>query len=360
MQKTQRIVGIDIARALAIVGMIIVNFKMVIGSQGDGWLVWVVDFFSGKAAALFVVLAGVGIALMTRTGRLTMDAKTINRDRIKLMKRSLLLFVVGLSYMPIWPADILHFYGVYMLFTIPFLYTVNRRVLFSAVAIIMMYPILMWIFEYDIGWDFETLAYHGFWSFDGFMRNLFFNGFHPVFPWVSFMLVGLWMGRQELHEAKVVKKLLFQGVTTFILLWMLSKILLLLTISNDPIENEQLSFILGMSPMPPLPIYMLAGSALSVSVISLCILMGRLFEKHKMLVYLMNYGRMALTIYVLHVVVGMGLIIVYDESMVGNYSLNFTFLYALIFNFIGIVFSNVWLQYYKIGPLEWLFKKIVG
>jgi uncharacterized membrane protein YeiB len=34
----QRLIGIDVARALAIIGMIIVNFKVVFGSKGSEWL----------------------------------------------------------------------------------------------------------------------------------------------------------------------------------------------------------------------------------------------------------------------------------------------------------------------------------
>ncbi|MEL6625785.1 MAG: heparan-alpha-glucosaminide N-acetyltransferase domain-containing protein, partial [Bacteroidota bacterium] len=64
---TKRIIGIDVARALAVIGMIIVNFKVVLGEKGESWLKPFANVFFGKAAALFVVLAGVGLALMTNT-----------------------------------------------------------------------------------------------------------------------------------------------------------------------------------------------------------------------------------------------------------------------------------------------------
>jgi len=34
----QRIIGIDVARALAVIGMIIVNFKVVFGEEGLDWV----------------------------------------------------------------------------------------------------------------------------------------------------------------------------------------------------------------------------------------------------------------------------------------------------------------------------------
>ena len=92
-----RINGIDLARALAIFGMIIVNFKMVIGAEGDEQLLSLVNLLSGKAAALFVTLAGVGIALMTRKGFLSHDLTMMHNSRVRLLKRSALLFISGLS-----------------------------------------------------------------------------------------------------------------------------------------------------------------------------------------------------------------------------------------------------------------------
>ena len=53
-------------RALAIVGMIIVNFTLALGQNGNPFLVDLSKLFIGKASALFVVLAGVGITLMTK------------------------------------------------------------------------------------------------------------------------------------------------------------------------------------------------------------------------------------------------------------------------------------------------------
>ena len=34
----KRIIGIDVARALAVIGMIVVNFKIVIGENGLSWV----------------------------------------------------------------------------------------------------------------------------------------------------------------------------------------------------------------------------------------------------------------------------------------------------------------------------------
>lgn len=360
INKSERIVGIDVARAIAVIGMIIVNFKVVLGSEGQGWLLTIADSLSGKAAALFVVLAGVGIALLTKNSYGSKDIKVIHRYRIKLFKRSLLLFLIGLSYMALWPADILHFYGVYMLITLVFVSSSKRMILSVASVIILLYPLMMNFINYDIGWNFETLDYTGFWTLNGFFLNLFYNGFHPVFPWVAFMLIGLWYGRHDLHNPRIVRRLMWKGLAGLIVVLLLSQALLHMSKFLDPIESNGLTALLGFSPMPPLPLYMFAGCFLSISVIGFCILFAKRFESIFLVSWLVRTGRLALTLYVAHVVVGMSLAYAYDETMIGKHSIQFTLLYAIGFSLLSVIFSNVWLNYFKSGPLEWLFKRILG
>ncbi|MCP4873438.1 MAG: DUF1624 domain-containing protein [Proteobacteria bacterium] len=67
--SSDRIEGFDVARAFAVLGMVVVNFKVVLGvSDGEPSLLHTAaSLIDGKAAATFVVLAGVGVSLMTRT-----------------------------------------------------------------------------------------------------------------------------------------------------------------------------------------------------------------------------------------------------------------------------------------------------
>jgi uncharacterized membrane protein YeiB len=201
-----RIIGIDVARALAIFGMILVNFKIVLGEKGWNWVASFAHIFDGKAAATFVVLAGVGLALMTNSALQKNDVTKLKTLRIKIAKRALLLFLIGLSYIAIWPADILHFYGVYMVFILLLLKSSSRTLLFVTFLLIVTYPFLLGFWEYEDGWNFKTLAYPDFWTLEGFIRNLFFNGFHPVIPWAAFMLFGFWFGKQDLNNVHFIKK----------------------------------------------------------------------------------------------------------------------------------------------------------
>ena len=111
-----RLDGLDIARFLAFVGMVIVNFRIVFSGDSDhdfSTLGQLLSLLEGRAAATFVVLAGIGLGLAGM--RATPEQSTFATAIVPL-KRSVFLMVLGLLNMLIFDADILHYYAVYFFF----------------------------------------------------------------------------------------------------------------------------------------------------------------------------------------------------------------------------------------------------
>ena len=115
MEKVQiaptsnRLEGLDLARYVAFVGMVIVNFKIAMGAEsGEGMLNLLTTALEGRAAATFVVLAGIGLGLA--------GLKGLDQTISVTIKRALFLLVIGLLNMTIFDADILHYYAFYFLF----------------------------------------------------------------------------------------------------------------------------------------------------------------------------------------------------------------------------------------------------
>ncbi len=356
----ERIIGIDIARALAVIGMIIVNFKVVLGDKGLSWVKSFASVFDGKAAATFVVLAGVGLALMTNSALNNKDSQKLKTAKIRIAKRALFLFIVGLSYIVIWPADILHFYGIYMLVILLLLKSNEKTILILAIALILLFPLLIGFWNYETGWNFNTLNYLDFWTFNGFFRNLFFNGFHPVIPWTAFMLFGFWFGKQDLKSDQFIKKAFWISSIAFTVIQILSHLLILFLSEGNKQITSELSEIIGTNPMPPLPIYMFNGIAISISIISACIIIGKRLSTNKLLLALNKTGQLALTFYVAHVIIGMGIIETINPEKMGNYPIEFSVAYALAFSLLCVLFATYWLKSRENGPLEWIMKKIIG
>jgi uncharacterized protein len=355
----KRIVGLDVARAFAIIGMIIVNFKVTLGDKGAPWLKTIAGIFDGKAAATFVVLAGVGISLMAKSAIKNQDIEKLQKTKNNLVKRALFLWAIGLIFYIVWPADILHFYGVYIIITALVINSSNRALLGLTASLIIVYPFTMLLISYEQGWNFDNLEYIDFLTIKGFFRNLFLNGFHPVLPWVAFMLFGLWFGRKNLNDVIFIKKALLWSTIAFILIQGLSFLTIELLVDSTTTKAE-LSEIFGTNPMPPLPFYMISGCSISIFIISICILAAKQFESSKIILTLAHTGQLALTFYIAHIVVGIGIITTIYPKELGTYSLAFSIGSALLFSVSCIVFASFWRRKFSGGPLELLMRKITG
>ena len=191
---SERLIGLDIARYLAFVGMVLVNFNIAMSygvQSNEGFFKEFIGQLQGRASATFVVLAGIGLGLSSFKEK----SQTVNI----IVKRSIFLLILGLLNMTIFEGDILHYYAFYFLFGV-FLLPFSNRVLILVIGILNLLFFGMLLFlDYESGWNFEELTYSGFWTIDGFIRNLFFNGFHPVFPWLGFFLLGILLSRALLE-----------------------------------------------------------------------------------------------------------------------------------------------------------------
>lgn len=353
-----RLIGIDVARALAVIGMIIVNFKVVFGEKGESWFKIFAHLFEGKAAATFVVLAGLGLALMSNSAIQNQDKPKIKTAQKRIFKRAIFLFFVGLSYIWIWPADILHFYGIYMLIALLFIQQKPKIIFLGTIFFIFLFPVLLLFLDYENGWNFQTLAYTDFWTLNGFLRNLFFNGFHPVIPWTAFILMGLWLGKQNLYNDKFIQKTFWLSFVFFASIQSTSYLFIQNLSEGNPSAREELSIIFGTNPMPPLPLYLLNGISFAFMLITACIYIVKKNPQNIIFIALQKTGKLALTFYVLHVILGMGAIELLFTTTLGDYSINFSVVYALAFSLFCIGFALIWLKFRKIGPFEWLMRKV--
>lgn len=355
MKTNQRIAGFDFARSLAIFGMILVHFKILMSDGSSAFMKLVGSLLEGRAAAVFVLLAGIGVSLMTAKARESKQPLALRRKQQMLLKRVVLLLILGFAFAIIWPADILHYYGVYMLAAIGFLAVKDRTLLWGAAITTLMFPILLMIFDYEQGWHWETLEYSGFWTLSGQLRNLFFNGFHPFFPWFSFILIGLYLGRLNWRQTENRKKLAVVSA----LLIMLGELpgMILRGFLVQPAANaDDLLYLFGSQPIPPMPFYILSASGVAILVILFSIWICERFSDTRIIKMISVNGQMALTVYVGHVVVGMGLL-----ELSGNLhqqSTIFILAYTFAFYALTVVFSWWWMKRYSRGPLEWLFRRL--
>src|SRR5680860_850504 len=133
--RAARIGGIDAARALAIIGMVMIHF----GPRGDdaeGVLGWLYSLAHGRASILFVVIAGIGVSLL---GRSAQEDATIT-----LLYRSAVLLPLGLALQRLDHGIlvILQYYAVYFGVAALALRLRDRTLLHAAAAVAVAGPVL--------------------------------------------------------------------------------------------------------------------------------------------------------------------------------------------------------------------------
>lgn len=275
-----------------------------------------------------------------------------------LLKRALFLFVVGMIFLPLWPADILHYYGFYLLIATLFLRLNNKILWTSIILIIGAFPLLMMFVDYETGWNWKLNEYIGFWTVSGFFRNLLFNGFHPLLPWVSFVIAGTWMGRQDLSSARKRKTIFWISLIVFVSTQLLSMQLIKSAVSFLEFSVEDATAIFGTQPMPPLPLFMISGISWSFVAITICIAVSEKAKENKYLQVLATTGQLAFTHYIAHIIVGiLSAYLFFGEN---SLSVSQAFLYAGIFCMLLMGFSVLWRKKFKRGPLSLLMRSITG
>ncbi len=342
-----RLHGLDFARFLALLGMVVVNFNVVMVNPLFVTQTGLASLLPGRAAALFVVLAGIGFGLAAQhkpwqdTFRLT-------------LKRSLFLLILGLLNAVVFQADIIHYYAFYFMFGVLLLPLSNRYLVLIICGLILDFVLMAVFFNYDLGWDWINLHYQDFWTLSGFLRNLFFNGWHPIIPWLAFLLFGIILSRLKLQSKPVQIKLLVIGTLLFLLTTWLANNLTNVWRSSD----AELVLLFTTEPIPPMPFYMLSAGALAAAIVGTCLLLEPALSKLRLLTLFNPLGQQTLTWYIAHILLGMGVLEALNK--LGNQTPDQALYAAMVFCGLATLLAYLWSRYFKRGPLETLMRKLSG
>ena len=333
-----RLHGLDLARFFALFGMVVVNFKVASGAVASGAILpAITSAFEGRAAATFVVLAGIGLGLSTKT--------TIKW--LVILKRAGFLLVIGLLNMLIFDADIIHYYAIYFLFAALFLRASLPALIMAIIALNLIALTLLFGLDFDKGWNWETYQYADFWTLPGFVRHLFYNGWHPVFPWLSFLLLGLILAKLDLSAKHIQARLIIWGVSVWGGAEILSAVLQA-WFSGLP----ELGILFQTSPVPAVPLYVIAGAGAASTVIGLCLRLGERLRP------LAITGRQTLSLYFGHIFIGMSLM--QAAGLFEQPPLWKAVVASLLFTLLAVIYANIWARFADRGPIEAIMRRITG
>lgn len=358
---TERVIGFDVARSLAILGMIVVHFSLVGAADRTrpAWLASVLALLDGRASAVFIILAGIGITLMSRKAASSSDSRALWGVRRTLFLRGLFLLLLGYINLTIWSGDILRIYGVSLLFAAVVVTWPDRALLWLAGAFEFVFVVFLLLGDFDRNWDWNTLTYHNLWTPDGIWRNLFFDGFRSVFPWTGMLLYGVWLGRLNLVDTRTNRRVIIAAVGSLIGAEIVSKALVYWSTHSGQASWDvpTARFFFGTESMPALPLFLLSAGGLATAVIALFVRLttkypGRLWSPF------VATGQMALTWYCGHIVIGLGTLVAFDRG--NTESLPVAAALGVSFFLLAVITSLIWKSIVRHGPLEWIMRRIAG
>jgi len=205
-----RVVGLDVARCVALLGMIGTH---TLSSDAPGGSALVHEVAGGRSSALFAILAGVSMALMSGRTR-PEHGSAATRTTARLVLRALLVALIGLllGELDTNVAVILTYYGVLFLLGIPFLRLTWKPLAALAAVWVVLGPVLSHLVRPAL--PEPTYASPSFASLEDpwqLLTELLFTGYYPAVPWLAYLLAGMAVGRLTLSSIKVAAVLAVGG-----------------------------------------------------------------------------------------------------------------------------------------------------
>ncbi|HSP60956.1 MAG TPA: acyltransferase family protein, partial [Ornithinimicrobium sp.] len=285
-----RLVGLDAARGLAIIGMIVVNVGP---TNADTVLERLYLLPFGRASVLFVVVAGLGMGLLLqgRSGRVLWRA---------LIWRVLLLLVLGLGLQTLTQrvSVILSTYALLFLLA-PLLWRLSTRALVLVTGVLLVAgPV--WIVTHDVvspgihaqeGVGLTTPPVEA-------LHSLLVTGPYPLASWTVPFLVGLILARLDLWNAGVLRRLAVWGAVAAVVGFLVADVAY--AALGARADHGWLRLLTGVA-HGQMPLWLVSATGGGVFVVALCLRLCR--RTGRPLHRLGVLGTYALSIYVAHVLV---------------------------------------------------------
>ncbi len=358
----RRIIGLDVTRAVALIGVVVMNYHGYLnGPVGiaaaypgapfgrrlfDPWE----GVLSTRFAATFVLVAGMGVTLLTKRARLSGDPALVAEARFRLLRRGMVLYVGGLLLDEWWPGTILFFYGAYFavaaaLFMLRTRWVITVGVV-SAVsaAVVNLWRVQRAIDGHDTSWlePYDNTP-------RGLVLRTLFGSTHPLLPWLAFLCAGIVFGRSLGRLAEVRWRLAGAGAALVAVTYAINH---LLAGSGGPLRAAALS----TRPFDRGLLYTIGTLGSSVAVFCVVSWAAERTSASWLTQAFQRAGQMTLTLYVAHVLVFKALV---DWSgNIGATGLDTALTFAVWFWALAIAAAAMWHWMFGQGPLERLYRLV--
>ncbi|HYN31408.1 MAG TPA: DUF418 domain-containing protein [Ilumatobacteraceae bacterium] len=363
----ERLSGPDVVRAVALIGVVVMNYHGYLilradGPPGTGWLEDLFDPWDGpmstRFAATFVLVAGVGVTLMTassvgaRALATTADAIALASDRVqamrwRLVRRGLLLYVTGLLLEEIWPGTIIVYYGaMFVVAAAMFTWRSRWLIVVGVAAAIGGSLVRLWRNEQALdGVSTAWLTEPDEGSLRDHVFGVIVNGTHPLLPWLAFLCAGMVLGRL-LRTPWWRSAALGAGLALVGVGWLVS--------SQATTAFEEVA--LSINPLDRGVIY--TASALGTALVAYACVDWLATRYPVATDPLRRAGQMTLSLYIAHVLVFN--LVVDWLGWIEPAGVEVALAFALGFWIVGIAAAVAWQRRLGMGPAERIYRTIGG
>ena len=287
MSNLARFREIDSLRGLAVLLMVMVHAAATWNPHNSAqstWIAYLVAGLGGLAAPLFVTIFGWGLV----RSKYTTNGNIIKATILLLLQLLVNLFSPHL-FDPLTPG-ILSLFALLILIKPLIVNMANNNISFLvfSISIFLIYGLSSFIYNIQgtNDWDFRVSTN----NLTILVSHLFFTGTYPLFPWITFAVVGAFLGSSITEGGKTLPR---NNTTLLLIIIGMSYCLVSLILANEegsiwahPTKGAYLNFF-------PANIGFMIGSMTGVLIFWLII--------QELQISLFEYcGRLSLTIYVLH------------------------------------------------------------
>jgi uncharacterized membrane protein YeiB len=365
--RPSRLPSLDVTRAIALVGVVVMNYHAYLNKDKafypphPSFAERIFNPLSGilttRFAATFVLVAGMGIALLVQNAIRSGDAALIRAAQMKLARRGLFLYAVGAAVQWIWPGTILFYYGAFFLIAAVICTWSNRSLI--AVSVV------------SIAVSTGLTAWRGYRSFEGDFtrwlsptpnspRNLlirtFFDYTHPVFPWITFICAGIILGRNIHRLAQLRNRIMMWSCVKMFASYVIRQFIMPDSITSQ--TDYVLQRVLSTNNHDHSVLHV--TSTLAISLLAFCIisLVTDSRPTCHVVEFLARTGQMTLSIYLAHVL--MFNLVVHWLNWVRPTGLDTALILSLAFYVVAVPASSLWSRRFGIGPFERVYRSFGG
>ncbi|MFF7129818.1 DUF418 domain-containing protein [Streptomyces sp. NPDC008240] len=379
--STGRLIGIDLARGLAVFGMYAVHVGPDVTVGGPvGFLL---ETARGRSSALFALLAGFSLVIIT--GRPHPATGRAGRQAVaRVVIRAVVLLVLGyaLTALDTDVDVILSFYGLLFLAVLPLHRLRAGALALIAAASALIMPQVLYVIRTSIedgNWA-DTVTAHDplarVTGTDGIIE-LLFTGAYPVLTWIPFLIAGMAAARLDLARPGVRSRLAVVGGALAVLgyggSWLALRLVpgALTAVASatgggsassawwsdtvgEPEGHTPLAWLLVAAPHSQTTFSVVGNSGVALAVVAACLTAAdRMPRLTRLAAPVAAVGMTALTLYVLHIVALWFFEDIWYVPAVDGDTLSAL---PVLLGFIAtaMLLATVWTRLLRRGPLEQL------